>query len=86
MLSHTFPLLCNCLLSLCNQANVFSLSRQASVPGRILDPVYYNSSRPPPPGFPIFINETSGTVTVQAGVPQRILLDSLAQYTCAPGC
>ncbi|KAK9823265.1 hypothetical protein WJX72_001448 [[Myrmecia] bisecta] len=34
-----------------------------------------------PPNFPIQVNETSGTVTVQAGVPQHMLLDYLSKYS-----
>jgi FAD/FMN-containing dehydrogenase len=34
----------------------------------------------PPPGFPIAVDEERRTVTVAAGVPQRMLLDYLAEY------
>ena len=34
----------------------------------------------PPPGFPIVVDEERRTVTVAAGVPQRMLLDYLAEY------
>ena len=33
------------------------------------------------PDFPIQVNEVLRTVTVQAGVPQRLLLDYLSNYT-----
>ena len=36
--------------------------------------------RTPPPGFPIVVDEEQRTVTVAAGVPQRMLLDYLAEY------
>ena len=36
-----------------------------------------------PPSFPIQVSEAAGTATVQAGVPQRILLDYLAAHRCA---
>lgn len=35
------------------------------------------------PDFPIQVHEENDTVTVQAGVTQRILLDYLAAHTCA---
>ena len=37
-----------------------------------------------PPSFPIQVDEPARTATVQAGVPQRILLDYLAAFKCAP--
>lgn len=37
--------------------------------------------KPAPPEYPIQVNEVRQTVTAQAGVPQRILLDYLANYT-----
>jgi hypothetical protein len=46
-----------------------------------LDPVYYNASFLAPASWPIQVNEKKKTVTAAAGVPQRILLDSLDQYT-----
>ncbi len=33
--------------------------------------------------FPIQVNEEARTVRVQSGITQRILLDYLANYTCA---
>ena len=36
------------------------------------------------PDFPIQVHEGNSTVTVQAGVTQRILLNYLAAYMCAP--
>ena len=35
---------------------------------------------PPPAGFPIQVDEASRTVTVSAGIPQRMLLEYLAEY------
>lgn len=49
---------------------------------RILNPIYSMSV---PPSFPIQVDEPALTATVQAGVPQRILLDYLAAYKCVPG-
>ena len=49
---------------------------------RILNPTYSMSV---PPSFPIQVDEPALTATVQAGVPQRILLDYLASYKCVPG-
>ncbi|KAK9796688.1 hypothetical protein WJX73_000471 [Symbiochloris irregularis] len=37
--------------------------------------------KPAPPDYPIQVNEATQTVTAQAGVPQRMLLDYLASYT-----
>lgn len=48
---------------------------------RILNPTYSMSA---PPSFPIQVDEPARTATVQAGVPQRLLLDYLAAYMCAP--
>lgn len=44
---------------------------------RILNPTYPN---PVPATFPIQVDENARTVTVAAGIPQRILLDYLANY------
>ena len=33
-----------------------------------------------PPGFPIRVDEVAETVTVAAGIPQRVLLDYLSEY------
>ncbi|MCJ1422974.1 hypothetical protein MMC29_000855 [Sticta canariensis] len=43
----------------------------------ILNPTYPIDA---PPDFPIQVNEATQTVTAQAGVPQRILLDYLAKH------
>ena len=48
---------------------------------RIMKPTYSMSV---PPSFPIQVDEPALTATVQAGVPQRILLDYLAAYKYAP--
>lgn len=48
---------------------------------RILEPVYYNATVKPPAWWPIQVNEAKKTVTAAAGVSQRILLDSVAEYT-----
>ena len=50
---------------------------------RILNPLYFNASFPAPASWPIQVDEVKKTVTAAAGVPQRILLDSLDQYTSA---
>jgi hypothetical protein len=59
-----------------------------SVWRRILNPSYAVSV---PPSFPIQVSEAAGAATVQAGVPQRILLDYLAAHRrarggCRAGC
>ncbi|KAK9838533.1 hypothetical protein WJX81_005953 [Elliptochloris bilobata] len=46
----------------------------------ILNPTYPVDA---PPGFPIRVDEAARTVTVAAGVPQRIFLDYLAAYKTA---
>ena len=48
----------------------------------ILDPSYAKQSQADA-SFPIQVNEDTRTVRVQAGITQRILLDYLANYTCA---
>ena len=47
---------------------------------RILAPTYAAQFAP---SFPIQVNEDARTVRVQSGITQRILLDYLANYTCA---
>lgn len=47
----------------------------------ILNPVLHNASILPSANFPIKVNETSKTVSVAAGIPQRILLNYLSNYT-----
>ncbi len=49
---------------------------------RILNPSYDVSVSP---SFPIQVSAAAGTATVQAGVPQRILLDYLAAHRRARG-
>lgn len=38
----------------------------------------------PNASLPIYVDEAAQTVTVQAGVPQRLLLDFLANFTYVP--
>jgi FAD/FMN-containing dehydrogenase len=44
-----------------------------------VDPAEWKA-RPIPANFPIKVNEDTSTVTVAAGIPQRVLLDYLAEY------
>lgn len=44
---------------------------------RILHPTYTTDGQP---GFPIQVDKQAQTVQVAAGVPQRILLDYLANF------
>lgn len=45
-----------------------------------VDPAQWKNSAPPS-GFPIMVDEDKATVTVAAGIPQRLLLDYLSSYT-----
>lgn len=47
---------------------------------RLLAPTYAKNMSA---NFPIQVDEDAQTVRVQAGITQRILLDYLANYTCA---
>ena len=56
------------------------MTELATVVDFITNPTVPARGWAPPPGFPIAVDEGARTVTVAAGIPQRILLDFLDEY------
>ena len=63
---------------ICGSLGIFSTAELGCWACRIENPTYPVNVAP---DFPIQVHEENDTVTVQAGVTQRILLDYLAAHT-----